>query len=277
MLSVDPELLFAGLRGLSVALFVGGVVHVMERAPPFIGGIVLALPIVVGPSYFFLSFQQDAVFMQQAILVALGMIGAVLCFLTAYIRLIGRQAAPVALLGALLAWGCAALAVRSLPHGLAVMLGFTAAAGLLAWLVNRKVVVLGSKHAAAGDDPAAGGSSRPSPGYDVALRAACAGLLVALVTLLANRLGPLGSGLLATFPVALTVVCLFLLRRFTRAGARAALASSQIGLSSHAAFFLTLLALPGLATGWRFLAASLASAAWAAGLALARSRMTRSR
>ncbi len=262
MMLYDPEFAAAGLRGLSVALFVGGVVYVMERTRPFIGGIVLALPIVVGPSYFFLNLQQDADFMRQAIVVALGMIGAVLCFLTAYIRLIGRQAAPVALLGALLAWLLAALIVRYLPPELPWMLGFALAAALLAWLANRGVVQLAGN----------GSSSKPSPGYDVTLRGLCAGLLVALVTLLANRLGPLGSGLLATFPVALTVVCLFLLRRFDRFTARAALASTQIGLSSHAAFFITLLALPGLAAGWRFAAASLASAAWAAGLALARRR-----
>lgn len=262
-MELSPELLGALWRGLSVALFVGAVVYVMDRAPPFIGGIVLALPMVVGPSYFFLGLQQDAAFLHQASLIALGMIGAVLCFLTAYIRLIGHVSAPLSLLGALTAWVVAALTVRHLPVQWPVMLGFTAAAGLLAWLVNRRVVLLGFSD---------GGTRQPAPAYDVLLRAASAGLLVVLVTLLANRLGPLGSGLLASFPVALSVICLFLLRRYSRQAARAALASTQRGLVCHVVFFLSLLGLeaglPAVTLGWRFLLASLASAATATAVAL---------
>ncbi|WP_430397156.1 hypothetical protein [Ferrovibrio sp.] len=261
-MELSPELLGALWRGLSVALFVGAVVYVMDRAPPFIGGVVLALPMVVGPSYFFLGLQQDALFLHQAIVIALGMIGAVLCFLTLYIRLIGQFSAPLSLLGALAAWMLAAVLVRHLPLLWPVMLAFTAAIGLLAWRVNRGVVQLGFSD----------GKRAPAPTYDVLLRAASAGLLVVLVTLLANRLGPLGSGLLASFPVALSVICLFLLRRYSRQAARAALASTQRGLVCHVVFFLSLLgleaALPAFTLGWRFLLAALASAATATAVAL---------
>ncbi len=251
-MSVELDFTAAALRGLAVGSFVGGVVYVMERAPPFIGGIVLVLPIVVGPSFFFLALQQDAAFMQAACITALGMIGAALCFLTAYIRLIGHVSAPLASLGGMVAWVIAALIIQALPVTLPWMLGFTLITAVLAWAANRRIVQLGSA-----------GASQPSPAYDIALRGLFAGLLVAAVTLLASQLGPLGTSLLANLPVALSVVCLFLLRRFDSAGARAAMASSQIGLSSLVAFFLTLLLLQDMAVGPRFILACLATAAWA--------------
>ncbi len=47
---MDFAILAIAARGLAAAGFVGGVVALMERASPFIGGIVLALPIVTAPA-----------------------------------------------------------------------------------------------------------------------------------------------------------------------------------------------------------------------------------
>ena len=59
-------LLAVAARGLAAAGFVGGVVALMERASPFIGGVVLALPIVTAPAYVFIILHQDAGFVAQA-------------------------------------------------------------------------------------------------------------------------------------------------------------------------------------------------------------------
>src|SRR3546814_12704371 len=45
---------------------------------------------------------------------------------------------------------------------------------------------------------------------------------------------------LSSFPVALLVVCSFMPRRLERAGMRAALRATQIGLASHVPFFLSM-------------------------------------
>ena len=232
MSAVDFALLapygFVAARGLATAGFVGGVVALMERTSPFIGGIVLALPIVTAPAYLFIILQHDATFVTQAALGSLATLGAVLLFLVCVIALVGRVTMPVALAGGLIAWFATGLLIRSLPSALPVSLGLLATCGLLAWLSGRRVGMTA---------PAARGRS---PWYEIVLRGSAAGLLVAAVSGLAHLLGPTVAGIFASFPVALLTVCWFLPRRLEPAGIRAALRATEIGLVSHMPFFLCL-------------------------------------
>lgn len=260
----DFAILAVAARGIATAGFVSGVVALMERTSPFIGGIVLALPIVTAPAYFFLILHEPAGFVSQAALGSLATVGAVLLFLVAVIALIRRLPMPVALLGGLAAWFGTGLIVRELPAALWVSLTVLAVTGAIAWWMGRRVPMTA---------PAA--RSR-SPLYEVLLRGAAAGLLVAAVSGLAHLMGPKVAGIFASFPVALLTVCWFIPRRLDTPGIRAALRASQIGLVSHIPFF-TSLALLGPRIGlmpafWAGIAGSLVVAV---GLGLLRRRHMR--
>lgn len=218
-------------RGLAAALFVGGVIWLMERTSPFIGGIVLALPIVTAPAYLFLVLQDGSGFVAAAALGSIATLGAVLLFLVTVIALLRHTGMALALAVALAVWFAAGVVTASLPAALPVSLGLLAAAALTAWLAGRRVPLTA---------PAARGRS---PVWEIVLRGAAAGLLVAIVSGFAAILGPQRSGILASFPVALLVVCAFLPRRLDVAGMRASLRATQIGLASHLPFFLSLILL----------------------------------
>jgi hypothetical protein len=200
----------------------------MERASPFIGGIVLALPIVTAPAYVFIILHQQSDFVAQAALGSLATVGSVLLFLVAAIALVGRLPMPAVLVGALGAWFVTGLIIRALPAALTVSLAVAAVAGMIAWWSGRRVPMTA---------PAARGRS---PFYEIALRGSAAGLLVAVVSGLAHLLGPTVAGIFASFPVALMTVCWFLPRRLESGGIRAALRAAQIGMASHIPFFTAL-------------------------------------
>lgn len=227
-------------RGLATAGFVGGVIALMERSSPFIGGIVLALPIVTAPAYLFLLLQHDPGFIATAALGSLATIGAVLLFIAVVIGLVRYLPMPAVLACALGTWFLVGLAIRLLPAGIFISLGVLAIAALVAWLAGRNVLLTA---------PAA--RSR-SPVFEVVLRGAMAGVLVIGVSLLAELFGPRIAGIFASFPVALLAVCWFLPRRLDAAGIRAAMRATQIGMVSHIPFFFSLTLLgPALATqGW---------------------------
>jgi uncharacterized membrane protein (GlpM family) len=264
MPEIDLALLAIAFRGLVTAAFVSGVVVLMERASPFIGGIVLALPIVTAPAYLFIILHQDTAFVAQAALGSLATIGAVLLFLVSVIALVGRVPMPLALLGGLCAWFATGLVIRSLPSALWISAGIVAVTGLIAWASGRQVAMTA---------PAARGRS---PWYEILLRGSAAGLLVAVVSGLAHLLGPTVAGIFASFPVALLTVCWFIPRRLETAGIRAALRATEIGLVSHMPFFFSLAQLaPHIGTWPAFALGIAGSLGIAVALALLRRRHLR--
>lgn len=261
---MDIAIFAIAARGLAAAGFVGGVVALMERASPFIGGIVLALPIVTAPAYLFIILHHDAAFVAQAALGSLATVGSVLLFLVAAIALVGRLPMAAVLAGALGAWLVTGLVVRALPAALPVSFSVIAVAGLIAWWSGRRVPMTA---------PAARGRS---PWYEIALRGSAAGLLVAIVSGLAHLLGPTVAGIFASFPVALMTVCWFLPRRLESAGIRAALRAAQIGMASHIPFFTALALLgPNLGAWPAFTLGLVGSLGIAVTLALLRRRHLR--
>lgn len=264
MLEFDIALLAVIARGLVTAAFVAGVGALMERASPFIGGIVLALPIVTAPAYVFLILHEPADFVPQAALGSLATIGAVLMFLVTAIALLRRFPMPLSLLGALSAWFTTGLVIRLLPTSLGISLLVLGICGLIAWASGRGVPMTA---------PAA--RSR-SPLYEILLRGVGAGALVAILSAVAHILGPKVAGIFASFPIALLTVCSFLPKRLDTAGIRAALRASQIGMVSHIPFFCSLALLgPRIGLMPAFFAGILASLGVAVTLALLRRRHLR--
>ncbi|HEX6959908.1 MAG TPA: hypothetical protein VF194_18135 [Ferrovibrio sp.] len=266
MTTADFAWLAVPARGLATTLFVSGVIWLMERSSPFIGGIVLALPIVTAPAYFFILLQHDPVFVAHAALGSLATLGAVLLFLATAIAMLRRFPMRLALPSALAAWFATGLLIDTLPASLATSLAVLILAALTAAYAGARVPLTA---------PAARGRS---PLYEVLLRGAAAGLLVASVSALAGLLGPRLSGVFASFPVALLVVCAFLPRRLDVAGIRAGLRATQIGLASHVPFFLSLILLGPAIGGYpAFLIGSAGSLGVALLLGLVRLAVTRRR
>ena len=127
---MDFAILAIAARGLAAAGFVGGVVALMERASPFIGGIVLALPIVTAPAYVFIILHQEPGFVAQAALGSLATVGSVLLFLVTAIALVGRLPMTAVLIAALGAWLATGLIIRALPAALHVVMEFEACSQL---------------------------------------------------------------------------------------------------------------------------------------------------
>ncbi|WP_298727677.1 hypothetical protein [uncultured Ferrovibrio sp.] len=215
-------------RGLAAAVFVAGVIWLMERSSPFIGGIVLALPIVTAPAYVFLVLHHDPAFIGEAALGSLATVGAVLLFLVCVIAMIRRVPMPATLACAVATWLATATVIRFLPSSLTISLIVLGLCAATAWWSGRLVPLTA---------PAARGRS---PLFEIILRGATAGLLVIGVSILAEQVGPQIAGIFTSFPVALLTVCWFLPRRLDAAGIRASLRATQIGLASHVPFFLSL-------------------------------------
>ena len=231
MTEIDLAWLAILARGVAAACFVGGVIWLMERTSPFIGGIVLALPIVTAPAYLFLVLLHPPAFVAEAAQASMATIGAVLLFLVTVIALVRRWPMPLVLVGALAAWCLTGMLIRTVPPGLTSSLLILAAAGAIAWYSGRRVSLTA---------PAARGRS---PFYEIVLRGAAAGFLVIGVTGLADTMGPQVAGIFSSFPVALLTVCWFMPRRLDHAGIRAALRATQIGMASHLPFFFCLVLL----------------------------------
>ncbi len=185
---------------LSPAL-VGASSLVGRRFGPRAGGVVAALPIVTGPILLFCALEQGLAFAASAARSSLlGLLPlAAFCVVhaataRAALGLPRRVAAPLCL-----ASGWASfLALAALIRSLHVSAWACAALGAAALLAGLSLVP-----AVPGDG---GPPLRHHPALELVLRMLAAALLVAALTGAAGVLGPAWSGLLASFPVASSVV-----------------------------------------------------------------------
>lgn len=160
-----------------------------------VGGLVTALPVVAGPTLGFYAVEQGNAFAAQAAHTALlGLVG-VAGFCLVYARVCRA-----------LTW-FASLGMGTAVFVLATAVLYQAHIGLLTALV----LTLTSLALAVALLPAAQMAHPPafhSP-WDLPLRMCAAGTVVWTLTTLAEWLGPSWSGLLASFPVATTIIASF--------------------------------------------------------------------
>lgn len=235
-------------RAFATAGVVVGVTLLVGRLGARVGGIVAGLPIVVGPGVFFLLRQEGADFVVTTLAPAIYAIAAGVVYAWVFARLAPRHGPWVCLLAGVLAWLIVVLLFAQLPQYLP-----------LAVLVFVLTVVIAAR---VGDPPGLRddvptAARRP---LDLVLRGACAGLAVGLVGLIAPHAGPLLSGSLLAFPVALTVISVTLHQRYGWHSAARALGTVRVAMLSIAAFALALdWLLPHLAPMPAFWLAILAS------------------
>lgn len=217
-----------------------------RRWGPGVAAVLVTLPIVAGPILVVLHLEQGAAFAARAAhtsllgIVALGAFGVVFAAS-------GRRFGWPVTLGlswvAVLAADGALFRVR-LPATVALGLAVAAVQGAAA--VLRRWV------------PAVVPAATPSPWWDLPARAVATAVLVLTVTGAASLLGPQLAGILTPFPVAVSVVCAFVLAQQGSASATVLLEGILRGLTGFAVFcFAVAVLLPrlppvgafGLATG----------------------------
>ena len=242
------------LKLVLTPLLIGGATLVARRWGPLVGGWIIALPLTSGPILFFLALDHGPAFASVAAVGSLAGLAAIAAFCLGYafvVRRAGRSepardgwfAPGLGVAGASLAFAVAAVALQPLV-------------AISIWLVL--LVVLVAVTIAARLIPRSGELHPPieHPWWDLPGRMVVATSLVVGLTAVAPLLGPGWSGLVATFPVYLSVMAAFAHRHAGPAAADDVLRGMLAGLYGTAAFYVVLnLALLPLGIATAFVAA----------------------
>jgi hypothetical protein len=204
-------------------LIVGGASIASRRWGPAVGGWIVSLPLTSGPVLFFLALGSGPEFAADASTgTLLGMAG--ICgFSIGYLALSRHGAGPAFLL----ATGCyAAVALAVQPI---VAWPFAVLVVLVVAAITVTVRVL---PAPVGTRPAA------HPRWDLPARVVIGTTLVVGLTAVAPLLGPVTSGLVATFPVYVSILAVFEHLRTGRDGALSTLRGLMTGLYGTVSFYV---------------------------------------
>ena len=199
-----------------------------RRWGPGVAGILVGQPVVAGPILFITYLQHGAGFAGAAASASLLGLVSLAAFAVLFARMARRFRWPAALTAGwagVLALDAALSAVRLPVLGaLAVTLAATAAAMILM------------------PRPGPGRSGEPAPpppSWDLPGRAAATGALVLAVTTASGALGPHWTGLLAPFPIALSVMATFVHAQRGPAQTARTLSGAVMSLAGFAAFCVT--------------------------------------
>jgi hypothetical protein len=184
------------LKLVLVPSLIAAVSLATRRWGPRIGGWLAGMPLVAGPTLFFIAVEQGDAFAAGAAGATLVALVGVAGFALVYARLCRRAPWPAALLAAWLAFAVATLVLNAATWPPLLALG-----AALASLAGTRWLLPADQGAPA---------SAPSPAWDLPLRMAAAVALVLTVTSLAAALGPRLSGALTPFPIALSILVVFL-------------------------------------------------------------------
>lgn len=215
------------LKLVLTPLLIGGASLAARRWGPAIGGLIVALPLTSGPVALFLALDNGAPFAAGAVLGSLGGLVAIVAFSLAYAAAGSRFGAVAGIGAAGAAFAVVGLLVRPILE-------------TSAWLVLALVVV----SVAAGIRLLPGGRERHGPPahpwWDLPARMTAATALVVGLTAIAPALGPHTSGLVATFPVYVSVMAVFTQRHQGPAAAVDVLRGLLAGLFGTAAFYVVI-------------------------------------
>jgi len=207
-------------------LLVGGASLAARRWGPAVGGWLVSLPLTSGPILFFLALENGPAFAADVAVGTLLGLGAIVAYCLGYAAASARG--PwVSIAAASVAYAAAGLAVgrlAGLPFALLVVLVVAAIAGAL-----RVIPPPGSTR-----------NEAPHPAWDLPVRIVVGTVLVLSLTAIAPLLGPVASGIMATFPVYVSVLAVFTQLRDGPRAATDVLRGLLTGLFGTAAFFVVL-------------------------------------
>ena len=213
---------------------------------PTVGALLMGLPWLTGPVLFFLTLEKGTEFGVGA---CAGILLGVVCicaYLLAWGIASGVGSWPLCLAAAAAAFAAAAWATQETRFDLVTAAGLAALCLLLTYILL--------PGAAARTMPA------PLPWWDIPARMLATIALVGVISITADLLGPQLSGVVATFPVIVSVVCAFTHRQWGRDAVRHMLRGLAVSLLAFVAFFLVVgLALPAVGLVNSYLLAVLAA------------------
>lgn len=245
------------LRAVTSALIVVLASVAAEAAGPFWGGLIISLPISAGPAYVMLALQHDAGFIADGALSSLAANAATFVLLTSIALLAPRFRRPAVMTGALAAWLATLLLIHQVVWTVPAAVLLNLALIAPAYMLTR---------AAARTPPVAAGPLRRR-WYELPMRAALVGGVVATVVTASRALGPTVTGMAAVFPVAFTSFAFLILPRLGGPASAAVMASA---IRAMPGFALSLLVLHLGAETWGVWAALgamlLTSLLWSAGM-----------
>jgi hypothetical protein len=213
------------IRASSTAFVVVFVAWIAARLGPTIGGVVIGLPIVLAPGFFFMLREHSVEFVVAS--TRLGAFGATAC--------------------AIAAWCVLAIPLAFAPHDPLVGTGLFALTTFLARSIGGRFI-----------DPNKPASSSTRWSLLV-LRAVAAGILVGCVTFAATRLGASLAGTLLAFPIGFCVILLSLRLDHGAAIAGQTAHAGLVGVVSLAGFCLALALAGGVLSPWGAFGAALAA------------------
>jgi hypothetical protein len=201
---------FAGLFVISATI-------AAERAGPFIGALVVTLPVSTGPAYVFLALDHDAAFLSESALATGVNTFATMCFAVFFILLSQKLRPLVSLALSVSAWFAISALLRQIDWTAAT----AALANVIGFIVGH---VLTRRYADAA-------MPRLELRFaDLLARGLLVATLVALVVGLSFVIGPSWTGVLAVYPVTLTSLVLIMNRRVGVRPTAAVLAQTLPGL-----------------------------------------------
>jgi hypothetical protein len=231
---------------LAIAPVLVALVSLAARAwGPTIGGLIMGLPWMTGPVLFLLGLEKGEAFVAEACVgVLLGVVG-IAGYVLAYIAFARWTSWAASLTAASAAFATAGLGTSGFRPSLSV-----AAALAVVSLVGAYLVM---------PTPVAPPGPRLLPWWDIPMRMLATAALVALITLWADKFGPQFSGIVATFPVILTVVGAFTHYRWGWVAVAQLARGVTLSLLSFVAFFLvvgSMVAARGLVMAYAIAAAA---------------------
>jgi hypothetical protein len=203
---------------------------------PRVSGLLMGLPLTTGPIFLLLAIDQGPRFAAGAAVgILFGLVGLA-AFAVAYAAASSRAGWAASLTSATVAFFLVSAGARQLGSDVVV-------AGLAAGLAQLIAISLIQR-------PEAGITRAAPPWWDLWVRMLAVAALTLAITTAAARLGPMLSGIVGTYPVAITVVITFTHRQFGRNAALAMLRGSALSWISFASCFLAIgLSLETFGTG----------------------------
>jgi len=247
------------VKAIATALIVVLASVAAEAAGPFWGGLIISLPIAAGPAYVMLALQHDSGFIAASALGSFAANAATFVLLTVIALLAPRHRRSVVIGGGLAAWLLALLAIRAIDFGLAG-----------AVLLNLVMIVLAHRLTRpAAHAPALPRGALRRRWFELPLRAALVGLVVASVVTASHALGPGVTGTASVFPVAFTSFAFLVLPRLGGAASAAVMAGAIRAMPGFALSLLVLHLCAEPLGVWSALLAMLAtSLVWSVGMLL---------
>ena len=197
-----------------------------EKSGPLIAGLIIAMPVSVGPTYVMLAMTAAPDFVAKSALGSIAANGAVAVFGTVYVLLARRMPMLASLALSLVSWFAVAWFEQGwnpAPVPLVTFCTLLLVAGALL-----------TRHLLAGRKLLAGAKRW----YDLPLRAGFVGVMAGTIVTVSHAIGPDWTGLLAAFPLVLTSSIVLMHPRVGAAATAAVIATAIQGMVIYPLAFM---------------------------------------